>query len=130
MNIQIFGTKKSFDSKKAERFFKERNIRYQFIDLKEKGMTWAELARRSNLSKATTTRIKKNTDHRGHPFQPTYNVVLKVSIGLGIGIKGYLRLFEAAFPQSRELETLLKCGNVTKAEIYLAEKGLPLLGEK
>ena len=98
--------------------------------LKEKGMTWAELARRSNLSKATTTRIKKNTDHRGHPFQPTYNVVLKVSIGLGIGIKGYLRLFEAAFPQSRELETLLKCGNVTKAEIYLAEKGLPLLGEK
>ena len=32
MNIQIFGTKKSFDSKKAERYFKERGIKYQFID--------------------------------------------------------------------------------------------------
>ena len=37
MNIQIFGTKKSFDSKKAERFFKERGIKYQFVDMKEKG---------------------------------------------------------------------------------------------
>ena len=39
MNIQIFGTKKCFDTKKAERYFKERNIKYQFIDLKEKGMS-------------------------------------------------------------------------------------------
>ena len=37
MNIQIFGTKKCFDSKKAERYFKERGIKYQFIDMKEKG---------------------------------------------------------------------------------------------
>jgi len=36
MNIQIFGTKKSFDSKKAERFFKERGIKYQFVDMKVK----------------------------------------------------------------------------------------------
>ena len=36
MNIQIFGTKKNFDSKKAERYFKERGIKYQFIDMKEK----------------------------------------------------------------------------------------------
>ena len=39
MNIQIFGTKKSFDSKKAERFFKERGIKYQFVDMKEKGLS-------------------------------------------------------------------------------------------
>jgi len=42
MNIQIFGTKKSFDSKKAERYFKERGIRYQFIDMKEKGLSKGE----------------------------------------------------------------------------------------
>ena len=36
MNIQIFGTKKCNDTKKAERFFKERGIKYQFIDMKEK----------------------------------------------------------------------------------------------
>ena len=43
MNIQIFGTKKCNDTKKAERFFKERNIKIQFIDLKEKGMSKGEL---------------------------------------------------------------------------------------
>ena len=43
MNIQIFGTKKCFDTKKVERFFKERRIKYQFIDLKEKGMSKGEL---------------------------------------------------------------------------------------
>lgn len=41
--IQIFGTKKCFDSKKAERYFKERGVKYQFIDLKEKGMSKGEL---------------------------------------------------------------------------------------
>ena len=34
MNIQIFGTKKCRDTRKAERFFKERGIKYQFIDMK------------------------------------------------------------------------------------------------
>ncbi len=43
MNIQIFGTKKSADTRKAERFFKERGIKYQFIDLKEKGLSKGEL---------------------------------------------------------------------------------------
>lgn len=42
MNIQIFGTKKCFDTKKAERYFKERNVKYQFIDMKEKGMSKGE----------------------------------------------------------------------------------------
>ena len=43
VNIQIFGTKKSFDTKKAQRYFKERRIKFQFIDLKEKGMSKGEL---------------------------------------------------------------------------------------
>lgn len=43
MNIQIFGTKKCNDTKKAERFFKERGIKYQFIDMKEKGMSKGEI---------------------------------------------------------------------------------------
>ena len=43
MNIQIFGTKKCNDTKKAERFFKERGIKYQFIDMKDKGMSKGEL---------------------------------------------------------------------------------------
>ena len=42
MNIQIFGTKKCSDTRKAERFFKESGIKYQFIDMKEKGMSKGE----------------------------------------------------------------------------------------
>lgn len=42
MNIQIFGTKKCNDTKKAQRFFKERGIKFQFIDMKEKGMSKGE----------------------------------------------------------------------------------------
>ena len=43
MNIQIFGTTKCFDTKKAQRYFKERNIKVQFINLKEKSMSKGEL---------------------------------------------------------------------------------------
>lgn len=43
MNIQIFGKSKSFDTKKAERWFKERRIKYQAIDLGRFGMSRGEL---------------------------------------------------------------------------------------
>ena len=43
MNIQIYGTAKSFDTKKAQRFFKERGIKFQFIDLAKFGMSKGEL---------------------------------------------------------------------------------------
>lgn len=78
MNIQIFGTKKCFDTKKAERFFKERRIKYQLIDMKEKGMSKGELSSvktaiginelintkaknyiRSNLGNVRSTEIKE-----------------------------------------------------------------------
>ncbi|KJR47214.1 glutaredoxin family protein [Desulfosporosinus sp. I2] len=43
MNIQIFGIKKCFDTKKAERYFKERKINYQFMDLTMLGLSKGEL---------------------------------------------------------------------------------------
>ncbi len=43
MILQIFGTKKCKDSQKAVRFFKERRIAFQFIDLKEKAISQGEL---------------------------------------------------------------------------------------
>ena len=42
MNIQIFGKSKCFDTKKAERYFKERRIKYQSIDLLRYGMSGKE----------------------------------------------------------------------------------------
>ncbi len=43
MNVQIFGKQKCFDTKKAERYFKERRIKYQFVDLLKYGMSAGEL---------------------------------------------------------------------------------------
>ena len=43
MNIQIFGKSKCFDTKKAKRYFKERRIKYQYIDLIRYGMSRGEL---------------------------------------------------------------------------------------
>lgn len=42
MNIQIYGKSKCFDTKKAERYFKERRIKYQYIDLEKYGMSLGE----------------------------------------------------------------------------------------
>ncbi len=66
MNIQIFGTNKSFDTKKAQRWFKERGIKFQMIDMKEKGMSRGEFDNvcravgggRSSSMKAQRTRIR------------------------------------------------------------------------
>ena len=44
MNIQIFGKSKCFDTKKAERWFKERRIKYQYIDILKYGMSRGEIS--------------------------------------------------------------------------------------
>ena len=44
MNIQIFGKSKCFDTKKAERWFKERRIKFQAVDLKKQGMSLGDLS--------------------------------------------------------------------------------------
>ena len=43
VNIQIFGVKKCRETQKTERYFKERRISYQFVDLTEKGLSKGEL---------------------------------------------------------------------------------------
>ncbi len=45
MEVQIFGVKKSADTRKAQRFFSERRIKTHFVDLAEKGMSEGELQR-------------------------------------------------------------------------------------
>lgn len=43
MNIQIFGKSKCFDTKKAERYFKERRVKFQAVDVARYGMSRGEL---------------------------------------------------------------------------------------
>lgn len=64
MNIQIFGIKKSNDTRKAERFFKERNIQFHFRDLSEKGISPGEL---ENISRVIP--VEELIDKEGKQFQ-------------------------------------------------------------
>lgn len=43
MNLQIFGTKKCKETKKAEMFFKERRVNFQLVNIAEKGMSKGEI---------------------------------------------------------------------------------------
>lgn len=70
MNIQIFGVKKCFDTQKAERYFKERKIKYQFIDLNQKALSKGELESvkaATGLNELFNTKAKEykalNLDH-------------------------------------------------------------------
>ncbi len=55
MNIQIYGTAKCFDTKKAQRYFKERGIKFQFVDLVKFGMSKGEF-------NSIKTALKMKTD--------------------------------------------------------------------
>ncbi len=46
--LQIFGTRKCADTRKAERFFKERRVTFQLVDLARKGMSPGELRKVAN----------------------------------------------------------------------------------
>jgi arsenate reductase (glutaredoxin) len=62
--IQIFGTKKCSDTNKAIRFFKERNVKIQFVDLNEKGLSRGELE-----SVSRKIPLDKLIDQDGKQFQ-------------------------------------------------------------
>ncbi len=62
MNIQIFGVNKCADTRKAQRFFKERGIRVQFVDLAEKGLSKGEL--RSVAAKVPLDQLMDRTSPR------------------------------------------------------------------
>ncbi len=51
MNVQIFGKAKCFDTKKAQRFFKERNIKAQLVDLDKYGISKGEFTKIKNAIK-------------------------------------------------------------------------------
>ncbi len=45
MDVQIFGTKKNSDTRKAMRFFSERRVKVHFVDLAERAASLGELKR-------------------------------------------------------------------------------------
>ncbi|MBR0353903.1 MAG: ArsC family transcriptional regulator [Oscillospiraceae bacterium] len=63
MNIQIFGKAKCFDTKKAERWFKERRIKYQYVDLLRYGMSRGELSSVKNAVGLAAMIDEKDEDY-------------------------------------------------------------------
>ena len=64
MNIQIYGVKKCFDTQKAERYFMERKIKYQYVDLLRFGLSKGELegvARAVGINNLIETKAKEYT---------------------------------------------------------------------
>lgn len=74
MNIQIFGTKKCQDTRKAERYFKERGIAFQLVDLNVRGLSRGELEKvaaatgglESLIDKAGKEYAKRNLKYMVH----------------------------------------------------------------
>jgi arsenate reductase-like glutaredoxin family protein len=75
MNIQIIGTKKDSDTRKAERFFNERGIKYQFRELSEKGISKGEL---QNITRAIP--LDELIDKEGKEFKKRNMSFMKFDI--------------------------------------------------
>ena len=76
MNIQIFGKAKCFDTKKAERWFKERRIKYQYIDILKYGMSRGELSSVKNAVGLETLIDEKDQDYPLIRYLATYEAKL------------------------------------------------------
>ena len=62
--IQIFGTKKCRNTQKAQRCFKERNLKVHFVDLNEKGISMGEIR---NISRSVP--LDDLIDKDGHEYE-------------------------------------------------------------
>ena len=65
MAWQIFGKAKCFDTKKAERYFKERRMKYQYIDIIKYGMSRGEL---KSVCNALGMDAIVNTEDQDYPL--------------------------------------------------------------
>jgi arsenate reductase len=66
VNLQLFGTKKCPDTRKAERFFKDRGVKFQYVDLAQKGMSAGEL--RSVAAGVGSGGVEKLIDRDGKRY--------------------------------------------------------------
>lgn len=69
MNIQIYGTQKCFDTKKAQRYFKERKIKFQFIDLAKYGMSKGEY---NSIKAALKCKVDDLVDEKSKKFDSSF----------------------------------------------------------
>ena len=97
--------------------------------LQERGWNAAFLAKESNLSKTTVSRILRDSNDRESTYQPTMNIVTAVSLAFKLDIAGWEKMKLAAFPQTAIWrEGFQEHLSVHDVNDRLYEQGLPLLG--
>lgn len=69
MNIQIYGTAKCFDTKKAQRYFKERNIKFQFVDLAKYGMSKGEY---QSIKRALGMKLEDLVNEKSKKYESSF----------------------------------------------------------
>ena len=69
MNIQIYGTAKCFDTKKAQRYFKERNIKFQFVDLAKYGMSKGEY---QSIKRALNMKLEDLVNEKSKKYESSF----------------------------------------------------------
>lgn len=69
MNIQIYGKPKCFDTKKAERYFKERRIKFQSIDISKYPMSPGEFR---NIKQSLKMNIRELADEKAKGFENSF----------------------------------------------------------
>lgn len=102
MNIQIFGKSKCFDTKKAERYFKERNIRFQSIDVAKFGMSRGELG----SVKAAVGEIRELIDPKSRDYEKSFIAYLASEQNMEDKLLEYPALFKTPIVRNGKRATV------------------------
>ena len=94
------------------------------------GWNFAELARKSYLSKTTIHRIITNKDHRGNTYRTSVEAVAALVIAFQLNDEEANELFHAAFPQFQVWKVARdKHYSIEETNDLLYDRGLPVLKE-
>ena len=110
MNIQIFGKAKCFDTKKAERFFKERGVKYQFIDVVKYGMSKGEY----NSVKNAVGGMRQLIDEKSKAYEYNYCAYLADEAAVEEKLLEHPAMFRTPIVRNGKKATVGYCPDVWK----------------
>lgn len=111
MNIQIFGLAKCFDTKKAQRYFKERNIKFQFIDLSQKSMSKGEI---SSVRAATGASLEDLINEKSKSYEKSFIKYLAGEDAKLEKLMEYGDLFKTPIVRNGKQATIGYCPDIWK----------------
>ena len=110
MNIQIFGKAKCFDTKKAERYFKERGVKYQFIDIAKYGMSKGEY----NSVKSAVGGMRSLIDEKSKAYEQNYCAYLADESAVEEKLLEFPAMFRTPIVRNGKQATVGYCPDIWK----------------